>query len=127
MRMSVKTGRTLVVGCMLLASAGACWESASGEPPLISIIRPTFNSTLGDNTVIVKVQLGARAIPDTFRAELDGNDITYMFASLGNCQTGENKPGGNCFRAHVGVTVPKAEKYTVEGPVFSTAYARRSR
>jgi hypothetical protein len=26
-----------------------------------------------------------------------------------------------------GVTVPKAEKYTVEDPVFSTAYARRSR
>jgi hypothetical protein len=30
-------------------------------------------------------------------------------------------------QVEAGVTVPKAEKYTVEGPVFSTAYARRSR
>jgi hypothetical protein len=27
----------------------------------------------------------------------------------------------------IGVTVPKTEKYTVEDPVFSTAYARLSR
>jgi hypothetical protein len=44
-----------------------------------------------------------------------------------------DQQGRACFKPDenliglTGVTEPKAEKYTVEDPVFSTVYARRSR
>src|ERR1700748_3644246 len=77
--------RGLVLAGILMALGGSAWATAPGDQPLLSIVSPQFNSTQNGSQVSVRVRFGGQAIPASFHAEVDGSEITDLFAPTGNC------------------------------------------
>jgi hypothetical protein len=78
--------RSLAIAGLLGAFAGSgAWAQSPGEEPLLSIVTPGFNSTQTGSTVSVRVHFGRNAIQSTFHAEIDGTNITNLFAPMGQC------------------------------------------
>jgi hypothetical protein len=74
------------LGGLLLVGAGAnAWAQSPGDEPLVSIVAPVFNSTQPGATVSVSVHFGTQAIQTTFHAQIDGTDISNLFAPTGSC------------------------------------------
>ncbi len=82
----------MAAGGLLLAFAGSSvWGHSPDDQPLLSIVQPAFNSTQPGAMVVVRVHFGPRAIQRTFHAEMDGTNITNLFAPRGQCDN-----WGNC-------------------------------
>jgi hypothetical protein len=76
------------LGGLLLVCAGAnAWAQSPGDEPLVSIVAPAFNSTEPGATVSVRVHFGKQAIQSTFHAEMDGTNISNLFAPTGSCDS----------------------------------------
>jgi hypothetical protein len=59
-----------------------------GEAPLISLTAPGRNQTYTDNSVTATVHFRADADVSTFRAQLNGEDVSSDFQQTSNCQSG---------------------------------------
>jgi hypothetical protein len=78
--------RSLAIAGLLGAFAGSgAWAQSPGEEPLLRIVTPSFNSTQTGSTVSVRVHFGRDAIQSTFHAEIDGTNITNLFAPMDQC------------------------------------------
>src|ERR1700761_5129056 len=75
----------LLAGVLMALAGGSAWANAPGDQPLLSIVSPQFNSTQNGSQVSVRVRFGGQAIPASFHAEVDGSEITDLFAPTGNC------------------------------------------
>jgi hypothetical protein len=76
----------LALGSVILAlTGGATWATTPGDGPLLSILAPAFNSTQPGATVSVRVHFGTQAIQSTFHAQMDGTEISNLFAPTGHC------------------------------------------
>src|SRR5271163_3132899 len=78
--------KSMAGGALFCAlSGGLAWAQNTGEQPLISIVQPAFNSVQEATTVTVRVHFGPKAVTSTFHAQIDGTDITNLFAAGGSC------------------------------------------
>jgi hypothetical protein len=80
----------VVLGVMSL-SCVACASAATrapGDSPLISIKTPVWNETVADSEVTATVKLRADADVSTFRAQLNGRDVSADFEQTSDCRNG---------------------------------------
>jgi hypothetical protein len=79
--------RSLAIAGLLgvCAGSGAWATQQPGDQPLLTIVSPQFNSTQKGNQVLIRVHFGGDAIQSTFHAEIDGTNITNLFAPMGPC------------------------------------------
>src|SRR5271163_289258 len=119
--------KSMAGGALFCAlSGGLAWAQNTGEQPLISIVQPAFNSVQEATTVTVRVHFGPKAATSTFHAQIDGADITNLFAAAGSCASSGQcdmqavLPGADLLSGTNIVTVG------VDGPSESAAVDRTS-
>ncbi|WP_321474096.1 hypothetical protein [uncultured Paludibaculum sp.] len=83
--------RSLTFSCLAaslaMASLGhAASPAAAKSRPLLTITSPQARATLKGPSVRVEVQIRQNALRSSFRAALNGKDITSRFTSTGSCQ-----------------------------------------
>jgi hypothetical protein len=66
---------------------GCALAQSPGEAPLISLSEPTFNQTYTSDMVAVTVHFRSDADPSTFRAQVNGDDVTSLFEQTSHCQS----------------------------------------
>ena len=83
--------RLVLSGALLILTGRTALAQEHGQEPLVSILRPTLNSAETRTLVPVVVHLGAAVVPGSFRAQVDGTDISDLFHATANCGW-----SGNC-------------------------------
>ena len=118
---------SMAIGTVFCALTGSvAWAQSPGEQPPISIVQPAFNSMQAGATVTVSVHFGPKAVTSTFHAQIDGTDITNLFAAGGSCASSGQcdmqavLPGADLLSGTNIVTVG------VDGPNESAAVDRTS-